>query len=128
MIGLTNLNAMRDARGPRYIVSGTIRRGEFAAQYAETADQAEAIRRQYEAGHYYQVKVLPPEGSVNLEALGRARREAKAAFDEAHALVRAGVLRALEDGRDEAEVARAAGVDRQAVREWQGKRRRTAAG
>ncbi len=63
-----------------------------------------------------------PAGSVDLAELGRVRSEARRALDEKTTILRAAVLRALEDGRAEAEVAREAGVDRMTVREWAGKR------
>lgn len=113
-----------DQRGPRWAVWGRIRKGESRTQYADTAEQAEAIRRQFEDPAdwgYRDVRVYPPEGSVDLAALGRSRTEARRVFDDATSLLRAGVLRALEDGRAEAEVARSAGVDRMTVRKWAGK-------
>jgi hypothetical protein len=69
------------------------------------------------------VRLAPLDESSELVGLGRARQDAKRAYDEATAVLRAGVLRALEAGRAEAEVARAAGVDRMTVRDWAGKRR-----
>jgi hypothetical protein len=109
------------ARGPRWAVVGTIRQGENVGEYADTAERAEAIQARYQETGYYQVQVYPPEGSVDLGELGRARADAKRAADEATAILRAGVLRALEEGREETEVARTAGVDRQTVRAWAGK-------
>lgn len=113
-----------DERGPFYAITGTIRPGEARTQYADTAEAAERIREKFEDPDqwgYRQVRVYPPVGSVDLAALGRARDDARRAFDEATATLRAGVLRALEDGRAEAEVARAAGVTRMTVRSWAGK-------
>lgn len=111
-------------RGPRWAVWGQIRQGEARVDYADTADQAEMIREWFENPDgcgYYQVRVHAPDGSVNLATLGRERADAKRKFDEATAVLRAGVLRALEEGRAEAEVARTAGVDRMTVRKWAGK-------
>lgn len=65
--------------------------------------------------------VDPPVGSIDLAKLGRERMDAKRAFEEKTAILRAGVLRALGEGRAEAEVARTAGVDRMTVRKWAGK-------
>lgn len=108
-------------RGPRYAVYGNLRPGEAQTMYAVTAELAEEIREDFEGRGYYQVKVWPPAGSVDLAKLGRERAEAKRTFDEKTAILRAGVLRALEEGRAEAEVARTAGIDRQTVRTWAGK-------
>jgi DNA invertase Pin-like site-specific DNA recombinase len=55
--------------------------------------------------------------------LGRARPEARRDFDEKTSILRAAVLRAVEENRAEAEIAREAGIDRMTVREWSGKRR-----
>lgn len=114
-----------ERRGPRYAVYGIIRTGEARTEYADTAEQAEQIRASFEDPRdcgYKQVKVHPPEGSVNLEALGQARTKAKAAVEEATAVLRAGVLRAMEaPGSSEAQIAREAGVDRMTVRKWAGK-------
>lgn len=120
-LSLSGVNRMRDERGPRYVVSAQVRGGEWCAGYADTADVAEATRVRLDEEGYRTVKVMAPEGAVDLEALGRTRRLAKEALDEAAAVLRAGVLRALEEGRAEAEVARAAGVDRMTVRTWAGK-------
>lgn len=113
-----------DQRGPRWAVWGRIRKGESRTQYADTAEQAEQVRQSFENPAdwgYRDVKVYPPTGSVDLTALGRARAEAQRAFNDATEILRAGVLRALEDGRAEAEVARSAGIDRMTVRKWAGK-------
>jgi hypothetical protein len=115
-----NLDFIR-ARGPRFAVIGTVRRNEHQGIYADNAETAETLRQRYEAAGYYQVQVYPPLGSVDLGALGRARADAKATFDEATALLRAGVVRAVEEGRAETEIAATAGVDRMTVRAWAGK-------
>ncbi|GAA0739286.1 hypothetical protein Drose_04095 [Dactylosporangium roseum] len=112
---------MIEQRGPRFAVIGNIRRGQSMVSYADTGEQAERIRETFVESSYYQIKVHPPVGSVDLAGLGRDRSDAKAAYDEATAILRAGVLRALEEGREETEVARTAGVDRQTVRAWAGK-------
>lgn len=117
------MNDLRE-RGPRWAVFGQIRSREARVQYADTAERAEAIRQEFEdTWGYRQVKVHPPVGSVGLAKLGRERADAKRVLDEKTAILRAGVLRALEDGRAEAEVARTAGVDRMTVRKWAGKDR-----
>ncbi|MEU3455551.1 hypothetical protein ABZ671_18415 [Micromonospora sp. NPDC006766] len=108
-------------RGPRWAVYGQLRPQEARTEYADTAERAEKIREDFEEKGYYQVQVHPPVGSVDLAKLGRERTDAKRVLDEKTAILRAGVLRALEEGRAEAEVARTAGVDRQTVRKWAGK-------
>lgn len=110
-----------DERGPRWAVVGTIRPREVQFFYADTAERAEAIREDLKSSHHRQVQVHPPQGSVNLAELGGARLRAKAAFDEATSVLRAGVLRAAEEGRSEVEIAKTAGVDRMTVRKWLGK-------
>lgn len=125
MIGPGALKRMEDERGPRYLVHGTIRPREYAVHYADTAEQAEVWRTALEEQRHRQVRVIPPDGSIDLGALAGKRRQAKEAFDEATAVLRAGVLRALEDGRSEVEVARVAEVDRMTVRSWQGKGKNT---
>lgn len=109
-------------RGPRYAISGTLRPQEVRVDYADTADKAELIRAEFQDEHYYQVMVYAPDGSVDLATLGGARIRAKLACDEATAVLRAGVLRAVEEGRSEVEIARTAQVDRMTVRSWIGKR------
>lgn len=59
--------------------------------------------------------------SVDLAALGRDRAEAAEFLAERTALLRVGVLQALDAGDSEVAVARAAGVDRMTVRKWAGK-------
>lgn len=117
----SHTHRMVEERGPRWCVTGGIRSGESRALYADTAEAADRIRASFEEERYRQVQVYPPVGSVDLGALGRARRDAKEAFDKATAVLRAGVLRALEEGRSEVEVATTALVDRQTVRAWAGK-------
>lgn len=109
------------SRGPRYAVYGQIRQGEAITDYAATGEAAERLRNRHEESGYYMIKVYPPLGSVDLAALGAARKAAKTVLDEATEVLRAGVLRALEEGQAEAEVARTAGVDRMTVRTWAGK-------
>lgn len=108
-------------RGPRWAVYGQIRPGEARTSYAATAELAEKFRAEYEELGYYQVKVHPPTGSVDLAKLGRDLADARRVLAEKTEIVRAGVLRALDEGRAEAEVARTVGVDRMTVRKWAGK-------
>jgi hypothetical protein len=112
-----------DDRGPRFAVFGTVHRGQHYVEYALTGDDAESIRARYENGGYTGIKVHAPIGSGDLAELGRARAEARRDFDEKTSILRAAVLRAVEENRAEAEIAREAGIDRMTVREWSGKRR-----
>lgn len=121
MYSNTAAHDMVDDRGPRFAVRGSIRPGESYFSYADTAEQAEKIREHCEASGYYQIRVYPPAGSVDLGKLGRDRAAAQRVLEEKTQVLRAGVLRALEEGRAEAEVARTAGVDRMTVRKWAGK-------
>jgi hypothetical protein len=117
------INDFRRRRGPRYAVTWSVNTDMHEGTYTDTAELAEKVRAiALFEGHCYNVHVSAPEGSVDLAALGDARLKAKRAFDEATAFLRAGVLRALEDGRSESEVARSARVDRMTVRTWAGKR------
>jgi len=106
------------SRGPRWAVRATLRRDEHAVVLVETAEQAESWRDRYIDWRYRQVTVYPPTGSVDLGQLGRAQTAARRALDEATAALRAGVLRALEEGRSEAEIARSAGISESTVRAW----------
>jgi DNA-directed RNA polymerase specialized sigma24 family protein len=112
-------------RGPRWAVQIGLRGGKRNVHFADTAERAEEIySRHIEEGGYLltYTQVYPPAGSVGLAALGLARRDAKGAYEEATSVLRAAVLRAVEEGRSEAEIAREAGVDRMTVRTWCGKR------
>lgn len=112
-------------RGPRWAVQVGLHGGRRTVHFTDTGERAEAIYdRHVEEGGYLlaYTKVYPPTGSGDLSALGRARQDAKRAFDEATEILRAAVMRAIEDGRSESEIARDAGVDRMTVRKWQGKR------
>lgn len=121
-MGTEDLLQAVDGRGPRYAVSGTIRPGEHFVDYAPTRDIAERAYQRRVDERYAQVRLHPPDGEVDLEALGRARREALSVLAERTAVLRAGVLRALEaPGASETTVARQAGVSRGTVREWAGK-------
>lgn len=121
MIGWETRSKMIAERGPRWVVHGTIRRDEFAVHYATTAERAEQLREKLDGSHHRHVTVVPPDGSVELATLGRDRAEAQRVLTEKTAILRAGVLRALDEGRSEVEVARTAGVDRMTVRKWAGK-------
>jgi DNA-directed RNA polymerase specialized sigma24 family protein len=117
-----NANHMIGERGPQWAVTGTVRRGAICVEYALDAQEADRWRETFEADHYYQVRVIPPQDSVDLAALGRELREARRVLREKTRITRAGVLRAAEEGWPEAEIARQAGVDRMTVRKWLGKR------
>ena len=123
-MNLSTIDRMKAERGPRWLVTAKIRAGEYDAMYAPTAEFAEQLRERWADPDTYgrrSVTVVPPQDAIDLEALGRTRRDAQRALDEATSVLRAGVMRALEAGRAEAEVARAAAVDRQTVRAWAGK-------
>jgi len=64
----------------------------------------------------------PKRLAAAAERLSRARAEDAATFQQIRQLA----IDAIEAGQTEAGVARALGVDRMTVREWQGKRRRRA--
>lgn len=110
-------------RGPRWAVVYRVRPDEDFVRYADTAEQAEMIRSMRERDGYYNVRVHPPEGSINLRAIGRELGEARAAEREAAAKARSAAIQAAEEGRAEAEIARQLGVDRMTVRAWLGKRK-----
>lgn len=59
--------------------------------------------------------------ATDLTAAGEDLRAARARLGEATETARAAALRALDEGRAEAEVARVLGVDRMTVRKWAGK-------
>ncbi len=58
----------------------------------------------------------------DLERAGARLRRARVALDKATEEAREAGVRALAEGRAEAAVARALGVDRMTVRKWAGKR------
>lgn len=126
MIGFDDIKRMKRERGPRYLVVGTVRAGEFVAWYADSSQAAEKIEAQMEADGLRQVQVMLPSELVDTEEslrkYGRALSEARAAEREALATARAAAIRASEAGLSEAGTARALGVDRMAVRGWLGKR------
>jgi hypothetical protein len=117
----TEANARLRDRGPRWAVSAGIRQGESRVDYCDTAEAAE-LRREVliEEGHY-QVRVWPPAGAVDLPPIGRTLAAARRAEREQADLARAATLRAAEEGRPEAAIARELGVDRMTVRKWLGK-------
>lgn len=120
--GATAATRFVNDRGPRYAVVGSVRKGEYVGYYSDTATGADIFEENLRAnGGYYQIKVTPPNGSIDLAELGRDRQAAKRAYDEATAVLRAGVLRALEAGRSEREIAQQAVVSRDTIRDWQGK-------
>ncbi len=119
--GLERLAKAVAERGPRYAVEGTIRRGEYILRYAATADEAEAALERLREDGYYQTRLHNPEGSTDLTKLGRDRANAERALAEATEILKAGVVRAAEEGRNESEIARQSGVTRVTVRSWLGK-------
>jgi hypothetical protein len=124
MINTAHMLELVAARGPRWAVSATIRPNEHRVDYCLTRDAADARAEQLRGEKHYQIQVHPPEGEVDLARLGQDRADASVVLAERTAVLRAGVLRALEAGDSEVSVARTAGVDRMTVREWAGKSRR----
>jgi hypothetical protein len=102
-------------------VSGTIRPGEFRVEYADTAEQAEWWRDTLARDEHYEIVMHPPEGSVDLPAIGVALAAARRALSEQMDIARAAALRAIDEERPEAAIARELGVDRMTVRKWAGK-------
>lgn len=124
MLSITGMNEMVADRGPRYAVTGTIRRDEYAATYALDSAAAESMFEHYQTRGYRNVKVhVPTDGGVTIDlaTYGRDRDDALRAAKEKTEILRAAILRAIEGGRAEAEVARSAGIDRMTVRDWNGK-------
>lgn len=126
MLDYTGLQQAITDRGGRYCVTGTIRPNEYAYRYADTGEQAEKIREDYEENwHYRQIRIHPPTVDMDvadeLAKLGREREQARDAEREATAKLRAMVLRASERNFAEADIARRANVDRMTVRKWLGK-------
>lgn len=112
-------------RGPRFAVYGKIRRGEARTEYADTAERAEQTRADFTRLGYTKILVHPPVDSVELAPLRQARNAAQHKLNEATAILRAAVIRAInDDHRSESEVSREAGVDRMTVRRWLGKKTR----
>lgn len=112
-------------RGARYCVTGTIRPGEFAYGYADTGEQAEKIREDYQDNRRYGIRIHPPvfdaDVAAELAKLGQERADLKRAEREVTNKLRATVLRAAERSFAEADIARRASVDRMTVRKWLGK-------
>lgn len=119
----TNYKAMEEVagRGPHYAVIGNIRPGEARVLKTAYPELAEKFRDEFIANGYYQVRVFPPIGAVDLAELAKERGRAIEVEREVTARLRAAALRALEEGRAEAEVARTAGIDRMTMRAWAGK-------
>jgi hypothetical protein len=118
------VHEMIEQRGPRWVVRGNTRPGEYRASYAVTAEAAESLRERFEGDGLYQVAVTPPEGSWNLGRLGRERDDAREALRDATEKLKAAAIAAVNgEGRAEAEVARQSGIDRMTLRDWLGKPR-----
>jgi len=54
------LNQLRENRGQRYFVQGTLRRNSHYCAYADTLEEAQAVEGKYDRDHLYQVSVTPP--------------------------------------------------------------------
>lgn len=126
MLSHTDIAKALENRGARYCITGTIRPGELAYSYADTGEQAEKIRDDYQDNwRYYNLRIHPPVFDVDvadeLARLGKERAELKRAEQEVTAKLRATVLRAGERNFADADIARRANVDRMTVRKWLGK-------
>jgi DNA invertase Pin-like site-specific DNA recombinase len=120
MAWTTNPDAARE-RGPRYAVTGTIRGGEFDAEFADTAARAEEIAEKMREDGRRNVRLHLPQESdfwTIASEFKRARDQLAAATE----LARAAAHRMTDLGISEAETARQLGVDRMTVRSWLGKR------
>jgi hypothetical protein len=122
MLSIGEVTRQAGQRGHRWHVSARVRPREFCAGYFATAEQAEHTRAWLAEHEYRDIQVLVPAHAADLAALGQDRVEARRILDEKTAALRAGVLQAVEEGREETEIARTAGVDRMTVRAWVGKR------
>jgi DNA-directed RNA polymerase specialized sigma24 family protein len=126
MLSHADIAKALEDRGARYCITGTIRPGEFAYSYADTGEQAEKIRVNYQDNwRYYNLRIHPPVFDEDLAAeltkLGEKRAELKRTEQEVTSKLRATVLRAAEHSFAEADIARRANVDRMTVRKWLGK-------
>lgn len=125
--GAHNILAFKNARGPRYAITGTIRSDEFYGSYAATSEQAEAEGERMCSLGYYSVQIKQPETAVDLFALAKKRAAAREAERVATSILRAGVLRRAEQMQEEggevneSALAREASVDRMTIRQWLGK-------
>lgn len=107
------------ARGPRFAVSGAVRRDDILVGFYDTAELAEAaMARLAETARHVKLH-LPSD--VDPEALRRRLTHARAELVEATAIASAGAKRLVEAGLSEVKTAEMLGVDRQTIRSWLGK-------
>lgn len=126
MIGWNTLAAMETKRGPRHLVYGTVRRGEFRASYATSAAEADRLAAAMEADGLRQVSVVAPVEveSDRADSLRRIAAEWRSARDielDLRQQVRAAAVSAVQAGMSESEAARLAGFDRMTMRKALGK-------
>lgn len=116
---------MREARGPRHVVSGRVSGGVYQARYAATAADAEQVADEYEKQGLKGIVVTAPSDADSLiditEDLGLERQQLREREREVTDKLKAACLRLLGQGVAETAVAEAAQVDRMTVRKWQGK-------
>lgn len=122
MLSTANAYALVAERGPRFAVTGTIRKDEMRLHLVASAAQAELLADSMRRDHIRGVKIHLPIGEPDLGKVGRTLSDARNALAEAMNLAEAAGLRAIEAGMSESEVARMLTVDRMTVRKWQGKR------
>ena len=120
MMNSETLDQMRVRRGPRYLVHGTIRRGEMRATYALDAAAAERIAAEYKADGLYQVQITPPvqhsAPAAMLREIGGRWRAARDVERDLAQQVYAAIRAASADGLAQTTIAETAGVDRMTVR------------
>ena len=125
MLTQPGLNQMQADRGPRHLVHGTIRRGEYRAAYATTTAAAEEVAATYLEDGLRGVRVLGPVECADLRgqvrALRKADEAARRAAENAREQLRAATLALLAEGTSEYEAADLSGVTRMTIRAWTGK-------
>lgn len=109
-------------RGPRFAVTGTIRKDEMRLHLVASAAQAELLADSMRRDHIRGVKIHLPIGEPDLGKVGRELGDARRQLAEQMLVAEAAALRAIEAGMSESEVARSLAVDRMTVRKWLGKR------
>jgi len=114
---------MRDEQRQWLAGHGITLRGEAARRFAAAwAD----ISSRYGDERIREAAILAAaqhlSNGSDLDAVGRALARARRHAETQLAVARTVALLAIEDGKSEASTAREIGVDRMAVREWQGKR------
>jgi DNA invertase Pin-like site-specific DNA recombinase len=124
---MNSLQRMKAARGPRHLVYGTIRPGEYRVVYATSAARAEEEAARMEARRYRQIQIVAPatieaDHAKVLQEAARVWQTTRDAETDLRQQLAAAAVTAIEAGMTESETARLAGVDRMTVRGWLGKR------